>query len=150
MEKRDSGFFQVGYKNGVAIKSEKFDIVVGSGRKGQSYLSWIHNHLVQLPITYYTASSQWSNSPGYNPHKVMFNRPITSRCLECHSTYFEKISDTAERLEDFNPNKIMYGVDCEKCHGPAAMHVKFQSENPTFTKAKFIVNPGKLSTSKNS
>jgi hypothetical protein len=145
MEKSDSGFYQVEYKNGVAVKKEKFDIVVGSGRKGQSYLSWNGDHLVQLPITYFTAAKQWSNSPGYNPRVPMFNRPITSRCLECHSTYFETISDASKKVEEYDRNKIIYGVDCEKCHGPAADHVSFYSKTTTATSAKNIVNPAKLS-----
>jgi len=144
MEKRDSGFYQVEYGNGVEIRKGRFDIVIGSGRKGQSYLNWIKDRLVQLPITYFTSEAQWSNSPGYPPHKVVFYRPITSRCLECHSTYFEKISDTSKELEEFDHDKIIYAVDCEKCHGPGAMHVEFQSKNPKEKEAKFIVNPGKL------
>jgi hypothetical protein len=143
MEKRDSGFYQVEYNNDLEIRKGRFDIVVGSGRKGQSYLNWIGNRLVQLPITYFTPSSQWSNSPGYSPSKPMFYRPITSRCLECHSTYFEKTSDTAE-LEEFDRRKIIYAVDCEKCHGPGAAHVEFQTKYPGSKQAKFIVNPGEL------
>jgi hypothetical protein len=143
MEKRDSGFYQVEYNNELEIRKGRFDIVIGSGRKGQSYLNWINKRLVQLPVTYFTAASQWSNSPGYYPHKVLFDRPITSRCLECHSTYFHKISDTAQELEEFDHNKIIYAVDCEKCHGPGARHVDFQSKNAT-KQAKYIINPGKL------
>src|SRR6476661_4783826 len=73
MEKRDSGFYQVEYSNGAEVKKERFDIVFGSGRKGQSYLSWIRNKLAQLPIIYFSPAGQWSNSPGYPPHKVVFN-----------------------------------------------------------------------------
>ena len=145
MEKRDSGYYQAEYSNGAKVKEEKIDIVVGSGKKGQSYLSWMGKRLVQLPITYFTAAGQWSNSPGYIPHKPMFNRPITSRCLECHNTYFEKISDNNKRPEEFDHNKIIYAVDCEKCHGPAKAHVEFQTRNPAVKTAKYIINPGKLS-----
>lgn len=145
MEKRDSGFYQIEYRNGAEVRKERFDITIGSGRKGQSYLHWVGNRLVQLPITYFSPANQWSNSPGYPPYAVAFNRPITSRCLECHSTYFEKISDSTRRLEEFDRNKIVYAVDCEKCHGPGARHVEFQTKNPTVKEAKFIINPGKLS-----
>ena len=37
MEKRDSGFYQVEYSNGTEVKKERFDIVFGSGRKGQLF-----------------------------------------------------------------------------------------------------------------
>lgn len=144
MEKRDSGFYQVEYVRGKEIRKGKFDIVIGSGRKGQSYLSWLKDRLVQLPITYFSSVGQWSNSPGYYPNRPMFYRPITSRCLECHSTYFDKISDSANQLEEFDHNRIIFAVDCEKCHGPAAEHVDFQSKNPQVKEAKFIINPGKL------
>lgn len=148
MEKRDTGFYQVQYVNGAERRRRHFDIVVGSGTKGQTYLNWINNRLFQLPITYFTAAQQWSNSPGY-PGKAVFNRPITSRCLECHSTYVQKISDPAIEAEEFSKNRILYGVDCEKCHGAAAKHVKFQSENPKETKARYIVNPATLSRQQN-
>ena len=144
MEKRDSGFYQVAYQEGKEITKARIDIVFGSGRKGQSYLHWVDNRLVQLPITFFTPANQWSNSPGYEPNRVSFNRPITSRCLECHSTYFETIAVTSMGLEEFNHNKIIYAVDCERCHGPAAAHVEFQTKNPEVKEAKFIVNPGKL------
>src|SRR5262245_19521195 len=35
MEKTDTGFYQVEYSNGTEVKKERFDIVFGSGRKGQ-------------------------------------------------------------------------------------------------------------------
>ena len=145
MQETDTGFYQVEYQNGVEVKKQKFDIVIGSGRKGQSYLSWSGDHLVQLPITYFTPANQWSNSPGYNPRIPTFNRPITSRCLECHSTYFQSISISPKKIEAFDHKKVIYGIECEKCHGPAANHVEFHSKNPGAVLGKNIVNLGKLS-----
>src|SRR5258706_1375501 len=80
MEKRDSGFYQVEYYREIEKKAHRFDIVIGSGTMGQSFLYWRDNQLFQLPITYFTAANAWSNSPGF-PDRVVFNRPITSRCL---------------------------------------------------------------------
>ena len=141
MENKKDSFFQTAYVNGVIKKSESFDIVVGSGTRGQTFLSWIHNQLVQLPMTYFTDSAQWSTSPGY-PNKIAaFNRPITSRCLECHATYIEKISAPDKDPEEYDKNRMVLGVTCENCHGPAARHVAYQSQNPTVKIAKFIVNP---------
>jgi nitrate/TMAO reductase-like tetraheme cytochrome c subunit len=77
--------------------------------------------------------------------KAVFNRPITSRCMECHSTYVNTISAPGKEPESFDGASIVYGVDCEKCHGPAAAHVAFQSQHPTETKGKFIINPASLS-----
>ena len=148
MEKRPEGFFQVAYINAVEKKKERFDITIGSGTKGQSYASWVDHKLVQLPITYFTSAGQWSNSPGY-PDKIAFNRPITSRCLECHATYAEKISVAEKEPEEFDSNRMVLGVDCERCHGPAADHVQFQTKNPNEKKAKFIINPATFSRQQN-
>lgn len=140
MEKKDDGYYQVEYFKDTVRKTRKMDIVVGSGTMGQSSISWQNNHLFQMPITYFSAANEWSNSPGF-PDRVVFNRVITSRCLECHTTFAKTISEPGKEPEEFDRNKFIYGVDCEKCHGPAAKHVKFQTENPTASVAKFIVNP---------
>ena len=144
MEKRADGFYQVAYINNIEKKSKRFDMVIGSGTKGQSFASWTGNFLFQLPITYFTSAAQWSNSPGY-PNKIAFNRPITSRCLECHATYAQKIAAPETGPEAFDKRTVIMGVTCEKCHGPAAKHVEFQTQNPTVKTAKFIINPASFS-----
>jgi NapC/NirT cytochrome c family, N-terminal region. len=148
MEKRGDGFYQVEYFRGEEKHAYPFNIVVGSGTMGQSYLYWKDQHLFQLPITYFSAAKAWSNSPGF-PDKVRFNRIITSRCLECHTTFVKKISSEEEEDEKFDNKKIIYAVDCEKCHGPAAKHVEFQTQNPKINTAKYIINPAKLSRQQN-
>ncbi|HMH24480.1 MAG TPA: multiheme c-type cytochrome [Puia sp.] len=144
MEQHDGAYYQVEYVRGQQKRKGRFDIVVGSGTKGQTFLSWADNRLLQLPITYFTPAGQWSNSPGY-PDKPVFNRPITARCLECHSTYFLKTSPPDAEPEEFDRRQIVYGVDCEKCHGPAAQHVAYQQQNPGATTAKYIIDPAHFS-----
>ncbi|HUS03038.1 MAG TPA: multiheme c-type cytochrome, partial [Chitinophagaceae bacterium] len=148
MQKRDSGLYQVVYFKGEEKKVLPFDMVIGSGTKGQSFAYWQNNRLFQLPITYYEFAHQWANSPGF-PGKVQFDRPITSRCLECHSTYVKSISAPDAEKEEFDRNKIIFGVDCEKCHGPATRHVEYQTQNPNEKRAKYIVNLAKLSRQQN-
>ncbi|HYM92634.1 MAG TPA: multiheme c-type cytochrome, partial [Chitinophagaceae bacterium] len=77
--------------------------------------------------------------------KIIVDRPLTSRCLECHATYAETISPVGVQPEEYDKNRIILGVDCEKCHGPGAKHVEFQTQNPTETVGKFIINPSKFS-----
>jgi hypothetical protein len=148
MEKRKDGFYQVEYYRDTEKKARRFDIVVGSGTMGQSYLYWAEDHLFQLPITYFAAANTWSNSPGF-PDKVVFNRSITSRCLECHTTFAKTISEAGKEPESYDKQQIVYGVDCEKCHGPAAQHVSFHSQNKTATEGKFIINPDSLTRQQN-
>jgi nitrate/TMAO reductase-like tetraheme cytochrome c subunit len=140
MEKRGDSLLQVEYENDVQKKARPFSITVGSGKRGQTYLYWFKNNLGELPISYFTSAGQWSNSPGYG-HKLVFNRPVTSRCLECHSTNFETISAPGVEPEQFSHNQVIYGVDCEKCHGAAEQHVAFQTGNPAIKTAKYIIDP---------
>jgi nitrate/TMAO reductase-like tetraheme cytochrome c subunit len=140
MEKRSDGFYQVQYYNGTEKDKWRFDIAIGSGALGQSTLSWRDNMLFQLPITYFTAANRWSNSTGY-PDNAVFNRTISSRCLECHTTYAKTMSEQGEVPEKFDHNQIIYTVACEKCHGPGETHVKFHLQNLNQTKGRYITNP---------
>src|SRR4030095_2285225 len=112
---------------------------------GQSYLNWRRDRLYQMPITYFTAANQWSNSPGFPSDKVLTDRPISSRCLECHTTFAQGEGGTEMEPLIFPRDKMIFGVGCEKCHGPGAMHVEYQTKHPRDTTAMFIVNPSSLS-----
>jgi hypothetical protein len=139
MEQRADGLYQVAYEDGKETRAERFDIVIGSGKKGQTSLYWKNRELYQLPITYFANGHTWVNSPGYPMDKLFFDRPIEGRCMECHVT-FAKEQFNAE----YNPQQIIYGIECERCHGPAAKHVEFQLQNPEEKKGQFIVNPRSL------
>ena len=123
-------------------RAERMDIVIGSGRKGQTYLYWRDNQLFELPVSSWTAHKAWVNSPGYPDGIVNFDRPVLPRCLECHSTAFESWPGPPNT---FNRSGFILGIQCEKCHGPARDHVARRSETPGSTKVIEVVNTGKLS-----
>ena len=87
MERRGYRFFQTGVQAGRS-QSEPFDLVIGSGRRGQSYLYWRDGLLFQLPVSYHVASKRWINSPGYEDGIVNFGRGIPPQCLDCHASGF--------------------------------------------------------------
>ena len=144
MEARDSGLFQVLYDHFKEQTTKKFDIVIGSGTRGQSFGSWEGNKIFQLPVSYLTPVDTWCNSPGFPKFKPLFTRRITVRCLECHSTYFKDIS-TESHPQEFDQNQIIYGVQCESCHGPGKNHAEYQKQNPGELKGKYIINPSLFS-----
>lgn len=137
-EEINGEFYQVAYVDGVEKMRQKFDIVFGDGINAQSFASWSKDKLVQLPVSYLSTAERWINSPGY-PDKIVFNRVITSRCLECHTTYAKVISREGV-LENFSRSNLVLGIDCEKCHGAASNHVKYHRENPADSAGKFIVS----------
>ncbi len=143
-EKKNDSFYQTAYSYGVAKLSRPFDIVIGSGKRGQTSLYWFHNYLFQLPLTYFSETNEWTISPGYSK-KVEFNRSITSRCLECHSTYFRETTSNDSRADEFSKTGFVLGVECEKCHGAALEHVSFHEKNPGQKIGHAILNPAEFS-----
>lgn len=143
LEKKNNGFFQTALINGTAFQTESFDVVIGSGRKGQTYLYWKDDQLLQLPVSYYTPTDSWCNSPGYPLSIIRFDRVIPANCIECHGSYAK--FDEANNTTYFNRSSIIYGVNCERCHGPAARHVNFHLENPQEKIANFILTKKNLS-----
>lgn len=153
MEARNDGFFQTGVvripPHTIKI-SQRFDLVVGSGRKGQTYAYWGRSaeggeadRLFQLPVSYWTEIASWVNSPGYGDRVVDFSRPVLPRCLECHATSAEPIADpsTASRYQKAS---FVLGVTCERCHGPGAQHSSVNSVPNAKPVDQAIVNPAKL------
>ena len=149
LEKRADSFYQVYYFKGNEHVRRRFDISVGSGIKGQTYLSWVKGQLIELPVSYFTQVHQWANSPGYPLYPTLFNRPATTRCMECHSTFGITTTAPMQEPEKWDSTKMILGITCERCHGPAAQHVAYQKQHPSDTLARFIINTAKLSRQQN-
>jgi hypothetical protein len=143
-ERKQDSFYQTAYSNGIPKLSRPFNIVVGSGKRGQTSIYWFQQYLFELPLTYFTETNEWTISPGYS-RKVAFNRSITSRCLECHSTYFQEITNKDSKADEFSKTNFILGVECEKCHGPALEHIAFHDKNPAEKIGHAILNPAKFS-----
>jgi hypothetical protein len=105
MERRGDSFYQVAEDHGTT-RAERFDLVMGSGRRGQTYLYLKNRILYQLPVSYSVLAAGWVNSPGYVDGKVYFDREIQPSCMECHST----LAGT----------QLLPGITCRKCHGMGA------------------------------
>lgn len=147
MDSAVDGFAQtavIGPEDGRQSHSESFDIVVGSGRKGQTYLSWADSiRLVQLPVSFWREVG-WVNSPGYRDGTPNFGRPVIPRCLECHASYFETLSDDPTE-NSYAPDEAILGIGCETCHGAGAAHVRRQGSWTRWLLGAGIINPADLS-----
>lgn len=115
---------------------EKFDIVIGSGVRGQSYVTWKADQLFQLQTSYYTPTNTWVNSPGYPSYSI--DRPIRDACIKCHVTFAKNI-DFAGQGNTYDKKQMIYGIDCERCHRPAKKHVVYHRNNPEAEAAKYIM-----------
>lgn len=139
MEQRQDGFYQtaVDAKQNLS-RSERFGVVIGSGRKGQSYLYWSQGVLLQLPVSWLSGVDQWINSPGYADGIVDFERVVPPRCLECHSTAFriETVDSGARYAQDYQ-----LGLSCRKCHGDGRQHVEYHQAHREDSTGQSIYNP---------
>jgi hypothetical protein len=148
MNAKESGFYETAVfwqPPEQKTRTERIDIVTGSGDKGQTYLYWKGSQLFQLPVSYWTDLKRWITSPGYSEGVANFDRPILPRCLECHATYFESIpSEKAENC--YKKTGFVLGISCERCHGPGRAHAEYErSKSAAVSSATHsIVNPAAL------
>jgi len=143
---KPSGFFQqlhIEYQGQSYLHEARMDLVLGSGKVGQSFLSWTKDALHQLPVSYFTDGARWGHSPGSDFAGDNFNyaRPITERCLDCHATWFERVPQTLNR---FSRDDFQLGVTCSRCHGSGREHVEYHQAHPNETDPHAIANPAKL------
>ncbi|HVG38293.1 MAG TPA: multiheme c-type cytochrome [Pyrinomonadaceae bacterium] len=153
MEARKNGFYQtavLGMPPDTTPFSWRFDLVVGSGRKGQSYLYWGEaNRLFQLPASYWIdrGVSKWVNSPGFKDGELNSGRPATTRCLECHTSYFDSISESSAGIRYDKTNYVL-GISCARCHGPGGEHAALAAAGQLSRAAKSpgraIINPANM------
>jgi hypothetical protein len=154
MENRNNSLFQVYYKSGKEVKAYRFDIVMGA-KKAQTSLFWDKDNVYELPLSHYISANNWGTSPGYPPNQPYFDTPVTIVCFECHSSNLElkhKNTNTEEYFgtemtpETMKKESLVFGIDCERCHGSAKEHVDYHKRNPGLKLAKYIVTNKSLNT----
>lgn len=142
--KADSLYQQTVHKNRTEKKPPStFDIVVGSGVRGQSYATWKGNQLFQLQTSYHTPSNSWVNSPGF-PTFADRDRPVRDACLKCHVSFATNL-DFSGQGNRYDKEKTIYGIACEKCHRPSEKHVVYHRKNPEDEIANFMLPLDSLS-----
>jgi len=125
---------------------QKIDYIVGSGQHTNSHIFSKNGYLYQAPVTFYTQKKQWDLAPGFEKgSSSRFTRLIESECMNCHNGYPDFVKTSQNKYVS-----LKTGIDCERCHGPGALHVKEKmagnivdtSKGPDYT----IVTPRRLST----
>lgn len=117
------------------------DIVFGSGKLGQTFLTWSGSQLYELPVSYLTQAGQWANSPGYTEGAANFARPIEPACVQCHATWWGHVAGT---VNQYDKHDFLLGVTCETCHGPGRDHIAAAESEGRLTPSTGIVNPAGL------
>lgn len=145
MTQTSQGFYETAIQStseGMRKISSKIDLLYGSSPNDEVFFTWKGDQLFELPVAWLHPQQEWGAST-FNPDSAGdFSRPMSVRCLECHTTWFEHIPGTVNR---FKRDHFILGVTCERCHGPAKPHVEFHRAHPEQRKANSILHPGRLS-----
>jgi hypothetical protein len=152
MEAKDDGYFETAVAGSpgmsfrdMTFRTERMDVVIGSGHRAQTYLYWHGDQLFELPVSYWVEGDPgWVNSPGYDNGLANFGRTIPPRCLECHAAF---IRATAPGTFDnhYDRASLVPGVSCETCHGPAREHVARHAPGSPPAAGQAILNPSTFS-----
>ncbi len=124
---------------------ERVSYIVGSGHHTNSHMFVVNGYAHQIPFTFYTQDTILDFPPGFEDgFNSRFGRKIGLECMSCHNGFPDFVLGSENKY-----NQIPVGIDCERCHGPGEVHVKYKREGVVIDTAKYIdytiVNPGKLS-----
>ena len=132
------------------VEELQIDYIMGSGNHVRTYLHREEDGtLIELPLAWYAElGGHWGMNPGYDNSHPMTRRPIAYECMFCHNAYPE-IPAMTHRDISANPvynDLLPEGIDCQRCHGPGAAHVKeAQSPNASILQIRaLILNPARL------
>jgi tetratricopeptide (TPR) repeat protein len=128
----------------VYSRTEQVNFIVGSGQHTNSHMFNTNGYLHQMPMTYYTQKGTWDLPPGFeNGANSRFFRKIGLECMSCHNAYPDFVEGSENKY-----NRVMNGIDCERCHGPGSVHVALKQQGVLVDTSRYvdysIVNPGKL------
>lgn len=150
LRKESSRWFMTRVASTGEVDERRVDLVVGSGNHAKTFLSRNDSgKLIELPVSWYAENGgSWAMSPGYdNAHPQDFQRAIGYECMYCHNG-FPDLEQQGQELTEAGiwKGRLAEGIDCQRCHGPGAAHVKAASSANVGldTVRRSIVNPGTL------
>ncbi len=141
---KDSSLYMMEFRlqkgDTVHKRLEQIDYIIGSGQHTNSHIIDINGYLFQAPVTYYTQQKQWDMAPGYKGDNLRFSRILTTQCISCHNHYPAVVQGSVNKYAD-----MPRGIECERCHGPGALHVAEKMAGKLVDTSRFIdytiVNP---------
>ena len=160
MIRRDGQYYQRRYQIGFGgvqtnIDETEIDYSIGSGSHARAYVHrTADGKLMQLPLAWYSeGGGHWGMAPGYGSADHQYGRrAVAYECFFCHNAYPEMAERNPyinQRLRDepIYPAELPEGIDCQRCHGPGANHIRAAGEAQASPDSirRAIVNPARLS-----
>ncbi|MBI4585317.1 MAG: tetratricopeptide repeat protein [Planctomycetes bacterium] len=122
------------------MRRVKVAAVFGSGHRGFTPLALgEEGGIRELRVTFLNPKDHWILTPGAagdpEPLGSVKSHESSLACLSCHTTV---LSWKEARLD---LERSVFGIGCERCHGPGSAHVEIHFKNKDSLK---IFNPGSL------
>lgn len=136
--------FRLAGKDTIYKRLQPVSYIVGSGQHTNSHIINSNGYLYQAPFTFYAQQGKLDLPPGFeNGHNTRFSRIIGVECMSCHNAYPKFVMGSENKYAE-----VPQGINCERCHGPGAEHVRRKQAGENIDTSKYIdysiVNPGKL------
>ena len=154
MVQHDGQYFQRQWRVSPAgqeihVQESRIDYVMGSGNHVRSYLHrTARGALTELPLAWYAEKGgTWAMGPGHDRDYMLPPRTIAYECMFCHNAYPRIPAGHDEAgSEPLYAGDLPEGIDCQRCHGPGANHVRIAQTAGSSVDAirKAIVNPARL------
>lgn len=129
----------------VAADTRIISHILGSGDRGQTFLTRQGSRLYQTAVAYRRHRDGWGMAAGFETlASYDMARPVTAPCLFCHANKALDVDGTLNEYEDGVFEGLAIG--CERCHGPGALHVAERRALPATPDGvdRSILNPRRL------
>src|SRR6266567_4624424 len=132
------------------VEESRIDYMIGSGAHARSYLHrTARGTLIELPLGWYSEKGgYWGMSPGFDSRHPPTRRLVSYECIFCHNGYPRTpAGHDAPGSEPVFSGDLPEGIDCQRCHGPGARHVRTaQTAGASREQIRAsVVNPARLS-----
>jgi predicted CXXCH cytochrome family protein len=152
---RDGAYYQRRWQTGfdgkeTNVEEMKIDYVIGSGNHARSYLHrTATGGLIELPLGWYAEKGgYWAMSPGFDTAHPQTRRFVSYECMFCHNAIPRiPAGHDAPGSDPVFTGNLPEGIDCQRCHGPGARHVR-TAETAGAKRDEIrqsILNPARLS-----
>ena len=155
MAERGGAYYQRRWRIGYAgketeVQESRIDYVMGSGNHVRTYLHRTdRGTLIELPLAWYSENGgQYAMNPGHDRDYALPPRTVAYECMFCHNAYPKIPAGHNEPgSEPLFESALPEGIDCERCHGNGADHVRIAQTAGAKVDdiRKAILNPARLS-----
>ena len=154
MERRNGETWQrrwrIGYDGKETDVTEiRADYVMGSGNHVRTYLNkTARGTLVELPLAWYSENGgHWDMNPGHDRPYALPPRAVAYECMGCHNANPQiPAGHAAPGSEAVYSGTLPEGIDCQRCHGSGATHMRTAQTSGASVQAirNAILNPARL------